>query len=172
MRAAIIIAFKNFRDEEYFVPKEILEKAGVELKTVSSQTGEAVGADGGTIKVDILIQDLKISDFDAIVFIGGPGALKYLDNEKSYKIIREAIEADKVLAAICIAPTILAKAGVLKGKKTTVWTSPLDRSPIEILEKNGAIYEDKSVVADGNIVTADGPAAAKSFAAAIIQNLK
>ncbi|PIR71487.1 MAG: hypothetical protein COU43_02395, partial [Candidatus Nealsonbacteria bacterium CG10_big_fil_rev_8_21_14_0_10_37_25] len=78
----------------------------------------------------------------------------------------------KVLASICISPVILAKAGVLKGKKATVWSSPMDKVPVRILEENEAIYQDKSVVADGKIVTANGPAAAEKFAKAIITALK
>jgi protease I len=57
----------------------------------------------------------------------------------------------------------LAKAGVLKGKKATVWSSSLDRGPVKILKENGVIYEDKDVVQDGKIITANGPGAAEEF---------
>lgn len=171
-KVAMIIAFKDFRDEEYFVPKEILEGAGAEIKNVSTQTGEAMGAEGGEVKINLLIQELNISDFDAIVFIGGPGALKYLDNENSYKVAKETISQNKVLAAICISSTILAKAGVLEGKKATVWSSSMDKSPIKILEENNAIYQADDVVADGKIITASGPAAAKKFGESIVDLLK
>jgi protease I len=170
-KIAIIIAFKDFRDEEYFVPKGILEEAGVEIKTASTEKGRAVGADGGEVEVDLLISEINISSFDAIVFIGGPGALKYLDNEDSYKVAKETISQGKVLAAICISPVILAKAGVLKGKKATVWSSPMDKSPIKILEENGAIYQDQPVVIDGKIITGAGPTAAEEFGKAIVNLL-
>lgn len=171
-KVAMIIAFRDFRDEEYFLPKEILEKAGVEIKTVSTEKGTALGADGGEVEVDLLISDINISDFEAVVFIGGPGALKYLDNENSYRVARETISQEKILAAICISPVILAKAGVLSGKKATVWSSPMDRSPVRTLEEKGATYEDKPVVVDGKIITANGPAAARQFGEAIIEALK
>lgn len=167
-KVAIIVAFKDFRDEEYFVPKRILEEAGVKITTVSTSLGTAVGADGGETESSFLLENLKSEDFDAIVFIGGPGCLKYLDNENSYRAARETISQDKVLAAICISPVILAKAGVLSGKKATVWSSPLDKSPIKILEENGAIYQDESVVVDGKIITALGPIAAKEFGKVIV----
>lgn len=171
-KVAMLIAFRDFRDEEYFVPREILEEAGAQIKTVSTQTGKAIGADGGEVQIDFILEDLKVSDFSAIVFIGGPGALKELDNEKSYGIAKETVKADKVLAAICISPTILAKARVLQGKKATVWSSPLDRSSIKILKENGAVYQDESVVTDGKIITANGPAAAQKFGQSIIEALK
>jgi protease I len=166
-KAVMVIAFKDFRDEEYFVPKEVLEDAGIEVKTASNQKGLARGADGGEIKVDLLVSEINPADFDAVVFIGGPGCLDNLDNENSYKIIKEMIAQGKVLASICISPVILAKAGVLQGKKATVWSSPMDRGPVKILEKNGADYQEESVVIDGKIVTGNGPSAAKEFGEAI-----
>jgi len=171
-KIAMIIAFKDFRDEEYFVPKEILEAAGAEIKTISTQLGSVVGADGGEAKVDLLISDINISDFDAIVFIGGPGTLKYLDDENSYQVARETISQNKVLAAICISPVILAKAGVLNGKRATVWSSIMDKSAIKILEEKGATYQDEDVVVDGKIVTASGPAVARKFGEAIVEQLQ
>jgi len=170
-KIAMIIAFRDFRDEEYFVPKEILEAAGVEIKTASNKTGTAIGADGGDVKVDLLVSEINPADFDAVVFIGGPGCLENLDNESSYRVAQETISQNRVLASICISPVILAKAGVLEGKKVTVWSSTMDKSPIKILEENGAIYEAKSIVRDGKIITANGPSAAKEFGKAIIEVL-
>jgi len=170
-KIVIIIAFKDFRDEEYFTPKEILETAGIEVKTASNKIGTAIGADGGEVKVDFLITDINAADFDGVVFIGGPGCLKNLDNEDSYRLIKEIVSQNKILASICISPVILAKAGVLERKRVTVWSSPLDRGPVKTLKENGAIYEDSSVVADGNIITANGPAAARKFSEAIIKAL-
>lgn len=164
---AMIIASRDFRDAEYFVPKEVLETAGAKITTVSNKSGTALGADGGEIKVDLLLSELRVADFDAIVFIGGPGALQHLDNQDSYRVAQETINQGKILAAICIAPAILANAGVLQGKKATVWTSAMDKSAAKILEDNGAIYEDKLVIADGKIVTGSGAAAAKEFGEAI-----
>jgi len=170
-KIAMIIAFRDFRDAEYFIPKEILEKAGAEVKTVSDKLGIAIGADGGDTQVDLLISNLNPKDFDAIIFIGGPGSLEHLDNETSYKVARETIGQDKVLGSICISPVILAKAGVLSGKRATVWSSSLDRGPVKILEEKGATYVDENVVVDGKLITANGPAAAKEFGQKILEVL-
>lgn len=170
-RAAFIIAFEDFRDEEYFVPKEILKKAGLEVVTVSTDRGKAKGADGATTEVDLLLENLEVDDFEVITFIGGPGALDHLDNENSYEIAKEAAKKDKLLSAICIAPVILAKAGVLEGKEATVWSSSMNKDSIETLEENGANYHDRAAVIDGNIVTAEGPQAARKFGEAIIHAL-
>lgn len=170
-KIAMIIAFKSFRDEEYFIPKEEFEKAGFVVTTVSSEKGTAIGASGGDTEVDLTLEDLDVDGFDAIVFVGGPGAYKYIDNSEAHRIAKETIEKDKVLAAICIAPAILARAGVLEGKKATVWSNILDKSAVKILEENGAIYEDKPVVVDGKIITANGPQSARDFAQKVIEIL-
>ena len=168
---AMIIAFRDFRDEEYFIPKQILESAGARITTVSSSLGKAVGKLGGDTDVNILLEDLNVLDYDAILFIGGPGAYNYFDNETAHKIAKTTVENDKILGAICIAPAILAKAGVLKGKKATVWSSLMDKSAVKILEEGGAIFQSEPVVVDGKIITASGPLAAKEFANAIINLL-
>lgn len=167
-KVAIIMAFKDFRDAEYFVPKEILEKAGATVTSVSTEKGKALGADGGDVEIEIATEELKVVDFDGIIFIGGPGALKYLDNEKSYTIIRETVSQGKILGSICISPVILAKAGVLKNKKATVWSSVLDRSAIRILKEEGATYVPEEVVIDGKIVTGNGPDASEEFASKLV----
>jgi len=171
-KAVFVIAFRDFRDPEYFVVKEILEKKKIEITTASNQLGTAIGADGGEAKVDILVSDVDPNNFDVVIFAGGPGALKALDNEDSYNLIRETLYNNKILAAICISPVILAKSGVLKNKKATVWSSPLDKSPVRILEENGACYEEKLVVKAGSIITGNGPNASRAFGEAIVQALE
>lgn len=172
MKVGLIIAFRNFRDEEYFLPKNVLENAGIKTLTISIKPGIAIGSRGGEARVDILIKDLNVEEFDGIIFIGGSGALAHLDNEKSYEIIRAVTEKNKVLGAICISPAILAKSKALRDKRATVWSSPLDRSAIKILKDNGVFYKDESVVVDGKIVTSNGPLAAQEFGQKLVEVLK
>ena len=170
-KVALIIAFEDFKDEEYFLPREILESNKVNVTVVSNNLGQAKGTAGNEVEVDVLLQDVLVEDYQAIVFIGGPGALKNLDNSESYQIAHQAVAENKILAAICIAPTILAKAGVLKNKQATIWSSALDKSPIKTLEAHGAVYQDKNVVIDGKIITANGPQAAQEFGQALVKVL-
>lgn len=160
-----IVAKQDFRDKEYFIPKEILENKGHNIKTASNADieKEAIGADGGKTKIDLNINEIKVDDFDAVIFIGGPGALENLDNNQSYQIANETIAQNKLLAAICVSPAILAKSGVLNVKKATVWNSLFDKNGIEALKNNGAEFVDKNVVQDGNIITSNGPQAAEEF---------
>jgi len=171
-KIAMIIAFRDFRDEEYFIPKQTWEAAGAEITTVSTSLGKAIGKLGGDTEVNLLLENLKPEEFDAVVFVGGPGAYNYIDNETCHKIARETIESGKILGAICIAPAILAKAGVLSSKKATVWHSIMDKSAVKILEENGADFQEGPVVVDGKIITGNGPNAAKEFANEIINLLR
>lgn len=157
-KVAMIIAPNNFRDEELFVPKEILEKSGAKVFVVSKDVSEARGMLGGRAKVEIDLKDLNVDDFDAIVFVGGTGASIYFDDKKALEIAKRAFEKNKVLAAICIAPSILANAGVLEGKRATAFPSEEEN-----LKEKGAIYTDEDVTVDGKIVTAKGPFAAEKF---------
>lgn len=168
---AMIIASKDFRDEEYFVTKEVLERQGNKVKAISNDK-KAIGKFGGEVVADILIKDLEIDNFDAVVFVGGSGAIELLDNDISYNICKECIKRDKILGAICISPVILAKSGVLRGKKASVWSSNMDKSAIFILEENGAIYSSEPVTVDGNIITANGLDASSDFALNIDKILK
>lgn len=167
-KIAIVIAFRNFRDTEYYFPRKALENITSNIIIVSTSTGTALGVNGGEVSVDVLLKDLEVENFDAVVFIGGEGCLKYLDNQGSYRLIQEVVSKNKLLGAICISPVILAKAGVLNGKNATVWSNILNKSPIKILEENGATYKDELVVVDEKIVTANGPAAAKEFGESLV----
>jgi protease I len=165
-KVAIIIASENFRDEEYFVTKEVLEKNGISVTTVCDKT-KAIGKFGGEAFADLLINDLNVDDFDAIIFAGGLGAVKLFDNEMTYMILRKAVIMKKLIAAICIAPTLLAKSGILKNKRATVWSTDMDKSAIRIIQLNDGIYERKSIVQDGNIITAENAEYAQEFGEAI-----
>jgi protease I len=169
---AIVIPFEDFRDEEYFKTTETLLKGGLKIRIVSNKIGTAKGVDGGGVNTDLVLDKIKLQEVQGVVFIGGPGTLDYLDNEASYSLLREAARQEKLIGAICIAPTILAKSGILNGKKATVWASTLDRKPIAILEAGGAEYINEKVVQDEMVITANGPAAAEMFGQAILKAVK
>lgn len=162
----MIIAGRNFRDEEFFEPKEEFEKNGFKVTTASSVSGNVRGVLGGWTKADYQLIEVKVDDYDAIVFVGGGGAKEYFDNKTAHKIARDAFEKGKVVSAICIAPSILANAGILKNKKATSYPSQEGN-----LSKKGAVFSYEPVVRDGNIITAIGPSAARDFGKMIIEAL-
>ncbi len=164
----MIVAPRDFREEEYFIPKEIWENAKFKVETASSALGLAYGKQGRQARVDFLIEQVEIKDYCAIVLVGGPGARRYLKNLNLRRLLEQAAAASLVLAAICIAPLILASAGILQGKKATVWSSSDDQTAVQALAEQGASYLDQSVVVDGRLVTANGPAASREFAQKVL----
>lgn len=163
----IIIASNNFRDEEYNHPREIFEVEGATVTVASTTKKEVTGMLGMKVTPDILISEVNIDDYDAVVFVGGSGANEYWEDKKAHEIAKEAYSKGKVIGAICISPVTLARAGLLKDKKVTVYPSE-----IENIKKEGAIYTGNSVEVDGKIVTGDGPSAAKEFGKKIVELLK
>ncbi len=163
----MIVAGQNFRDEEFFQPREKFEKAGFKVAVASATTETAKGMLGGKVKPDLALKDVVAGDYKAVVFVGGGGASQYFDDPVAHTIAQDTAKSANILAAICIAPVILAKAGVLKGKKATVWST--DGSELQIY---GAKYTGERVVRDGNIITANGPFSALAFAQEIINALQ
>lgn len=166
-KVLFVIAQQGFQDHEYLEPKKVLETGGVQTKTASKTTNEALGKLGARVKPDLALKEARAQDYDAIIFVGGPGAASYFDDEQALKLARDADHAGKILAAICIAPVILANAGVLKGKRATVWPSEGGN-----LRAKGAEYTGEDVTRDGRVITASGPQAAREFGQAILKALK
>jgi len=167
----MVIARKDFRDEEYFIPKKIFEDNGAEVKTASSKIGAILGFLGGETEADMTIKNSKAEDFDAVVFVGGNGAQEYFEDEEAHRVIRDFYGAGKTIGAICIAPVILAKTSILKDKKATVWQSPTDKTGPRILEQAGCSVSTSSIEKSDNIITANGREASEEFANEIVGEL-
>lgn len=166
-KVVFITAPEIFRDEEYAVPKQILESNRIKVVTASTKKGEITGKLGMKAVSDMTIDEVNLSDFDAIVYVGGAGASVFFENPVALKLAQDFFAAGKPTTAICIAPTTLANAGVLKGKTATVFP---DGQPA--LAQGGANYTGKSLEIDGNIITANGPEAAEEFGKAVLEALK
>lgn len=158
----VVLAPEDFRDEEFLEPKAVLESKKATITVSSKGVKAAKGKLGASANIDKDIMAVNADDYDAVVFIGGPGASVYFEDTTALDLAKEAHEKGKVVAAICIAPSILANAGILEGKKATCFSSEASN-----LEAQGASYTGKDVEVDGNIITASGPAAAKKFGEAI-----
>ncbi len=161
-----VIAQRIFRDEEYAHPRDVLETRGFEVVTASEEAGPAVGRFGLEVEADIALEDAVASGYDAVVFIGGAGAATFFDDPLAHNIARTLHEDGRVVAAICIAPSTLAHAGLLDGIRVTSF--PSQREDLEI---HGAIWTGADVEIDGSIITASGPDAARAFGEAIADSL-
>ncbi len=171
MKVLMIVAQTGFQHIEYNDTNDELEKAGVDVSVASFEKAEAIGKDGSKTDVDIGIKGVDVSGYDAVVLIGGPGAGRQLvGNQDVIKLVQDFDNSEKVVAAICISPVVLAQARLLDGRKATVWNG--DEKQEEILTAEGAEYVEEDVVVDTRIITANGPDAAREFGKTIVKVLK
>ena len=167
----VMVIVDQFEDIEFFGVKEILENSGVEVIIASTDTaGEINSVNGQSTKADIKISDMNTIDFTAIVITGGYGVKDALwDNEELRNYIISAYNSGKYIAAMCAAPPILAKAGLLIDKNATMF--PWDEG-IKVLTNNGAKYTDElPVVVEGNIITGGPPETTVDFGIKIVEIL-
>jgi protease I len=165
-KVLMVIAPIDFRDEEYFETRKVLEEFGNKI-TVANSTGQpSKSMFGKIVRPDKTIYDVNEKDFDAVVFVGGSGTKVYFDNQQALSLAKEFNKSGKVVAAICIAPTILVNADILNGKNATCF--PSERDNINAVGS----YTGKPVEVDGKIITANGPLAAKEFGKKIAETLK
>jgi protease I len=162
-KAVLIVPPAQFADNELFDTQQILKDAGIAAVVVSSKIGVLQGASGGIVASEITIDNLKVENYDAVIFIGGPGAADYFTNLIVLNIVREASARNKVIAAISSAPMILSNAGVLRGIRAT--GLPQQR---EQMKKAGTQFTGSVVERDGRIITANDSSAAVQFARAIV----
>lgn len=165
----IVIAPERFRDEELEQPRRALEAAGHRVTVASTRPGTATGMLGTKVAIDATLAQVKAEDCDALVIAGGSGAPQHLwDAGPLIALVKAVHAAGRPVGAICLAPPVLARAGILHRRRATCF--PADRALLE-LKRGGATPVEEPVVRDGTIVTANGPEAAAAFGDALAQLL-
>jgi protease I len=154
-RRALFVIYRRFEDNEYGVTRAILEELGVAATVASLTTDVVEGMAGTEVQPDAVLADVHGADYDAVIFVGGRGY--QLDDPEGQRIAREAVAEGRVVAAICIAPLTLARAGVVEGKRVTTAVEP------DVMEAAGATVTFAGVERDGNIITANSPGGARRF---------
>ncbi len=151
----------GFEEIEALAPVDFLLRAGVQVKTVGVSGKFCRGAHGINVEADILLGDVQLDDnLQGIILPGGmPGAENLNNSEEVQKAIDYCSKNNKIIGAICAAPFILGRKGLLKGKNATCFPGFED----ELL---GANIVDSGVIIDGTIVTAKGAGVAWEFGAA------
>ena len=165
--ALIFLPKKDFNEEEFTIIKKRLLKAGKQVFITSDDHLVCSGSKGMKVKSDISFYNVNVNNFSSLILIGGSGSRNYWENQSLHKIIKRFFEAKKVIAAICSSPIILAKAGILQNKKATCFSE----EKMELINA-GIDYQDRNVVIDGNVVTADNVHSALQFVEAVLQLTK
>ncbi len=165
-RALLITPQRDFVDAELYETKRQLELASVQVLIASVRAGRIVGSFGNGGQANLSLSQVKVEDFDAFIFVGGVGSIRFINNSDAMNLIRQASVQRKVLAASGNAPTILANAGVLNGIRVTALLSERDN-----LLFAGAAYTGTTVQKDGSVVTSIGAVAIPQFVTSIVEAL-
>ena len=167
MKAVCIFLAEGFEEMEAMFPLDIMRRGGLNVKTVSVTGNKTViSSHLVPIVADLLFEELKEEDVEMIVLPGGlPGATNLDAHAGLDKLIMSFAAAGKPLAAICAAPMVYGKRGLLKGKKATCY--PGFEQYLEGADCTGAMVEK-----DGNIITGKGPGVAAEFALALVEYLE
>ena len=163
-KTALVILHSDFEEIEAITTIDVLDRAGIDITIASREESlNVTGRSGITVLANALLPDALGDTYDVLIIPGGPGTPRMLDDERILQAIKEYINPGKILAAICAAPIILQKAGVLVGKRFTSHNSVWNLLP-EVDRKH-------AVLTDNNLVTGNGPAAAIPFALAIVESV-
>ena len=156
----------GFEETEALAPLDILRRGGVEVKTVGVTGGYVTGAHGITVKADILPPIALKDNTEAVILPGGGVGTQNLDASVLVKeAVQSAYSSGKLVCAICAAPSVLGKMGLLRGKKATCYPG---------FEKylDGAELSEANVAESGNVITANGMGAALYFGFAVLARLR
>ena len=159
----------GFEEIEALCPYDLLLRAGIPTKTVSiNETTLVTGTHGIKVHADITLSEME-EEFEGIMLPGGlPGATNLYDDERVINLLYSFAAENKITAAICAAPMVLDKAGLLENRSFTMYPA---EDLYKYLRDNKRPQSDL-VVVDGKVITGKGPGATFKFAAAIAEALQ
>ena len=157
---------EGFEEIEAISVIDILRRADIEVVTAGLKEGLAEGSHKVKVLPDALLDKIDFRDFDGLILPGGaPGFVNLGNDQRILDMAREMDGAGKCVAAICAAPSVLIKAGVLQGRRATV--SPSGKEQVEAC----ADFHEDRVVVDKNLITSRAPGTALEFALRLVEAL-
>lgn len=165
MPKVVVLLADGFEEVEAMAIVDVLRRAKIEVTMAGLHAGPVASARKVLVLPDTGIDTIRADDFDMIVLPGGqPGSDNLNADPRVKALVRSFSDKGKLTGAICAAPTVLASAGVLEGKRATSYPTCRGRM-------GASLYEEKAVVEDGNIVTSRGPGTALCFGLALVRKL-
>jgi 4-methyl-5(b-hydroxyethyl)-thiazole monophosphate biosynthesis len=166
VKRVLVPLAEGFEEIEAVAIIDVLRRAGLEVTTAALRPGPVCGAHGISVEADAELEDLEARDFDVVVLPGGmPGTTNLMEDERVLAAVRELSAAGKPTAAICAAPMVLAKAGVVKGVPVT--SHPSVRGKLG----DAVVRSEPRVLRSGKVLTSQGPGTAIEFALALVSDL-
>ena len=162
----LLLLADGFEEIEALCPLDVLRRLEADIKTVGITGKRVTGAHGITVEADLLPDDRLLDKVDHLILPGGmPGSSNLDESEFTDKLIKSVLSKNGKIGAICAAPLVLGKRGILKGKRATCYPG------FEGLLEGAILCSDESVVIDGNIITAKGMGVALPFAKTLASEL-
>ncbi len=148
----------GFEEVEAIAPVDVLRRCGIDVKTVGVTGPDVTGAHGMTLHADLTADDVTAADLpDAVILPGGMPGTRNLDQSDLVRdTLRRCARGNRLICAICAAPSVLGHLGLLSGKRATCF-------PGFENELDCAVYTAEPVTCDGNFITANGPGSALLF---------
>ncbi len=163
-----ILAENLYQEMELWVPYYRLKEVGGTVTIVGTGTAKTYTSKHGyPVNADVSADEVKEADFDAVVIPGGFAPDLMRRSAAMVRLVREAFEAGKVVAAICHGGWMLCSAGVLRGKTATGFFSIKDD-----MVNAGARFVDQEVVVDGNLITSRKPDDLPAFCRELVKALE
>ncbi|MBI4689929.1 MAG: type 1 glutamine amidotransferase [Nitrospirae bacterium] len=164
---ALIISADNFEDTELLVPYYRMKEDDIHVDIASMKKGKIKGIHGYEMNVDKTLKEVNPDDYAVLILPGGKAPEAVRKEKEAIEIARHFFEKKKPVSAICHGPQTLITAGLLKGRHATCY-----KSVAQEMKEAGAIYEDKEVVVDGNLVTSRQPSDLPAFLRETMKLLK
>jgi len=164
---ALIISADSFEDTELLVPYYRLKEEGVDVHVASMTKKKIKGKHGYEVDIDKTLKELNPDDYDLLLLPGGKAPEAIRKEKDALEIAKHFFQQSKPVSAICHGPQILITADLLRGRHATCY-----KSVAQELKDSGAIYEDKEVVVDGNLVTSRQPSDLPAFLRETIRKLR
>jgi protease I len=163
----LILAEDGFEDLEFLVPYYRFKEAGLEVDIASREKGEIEGKHGYKVTANRTYEEINPDEYDMLLIPGGKSPTRVRKEEAALAITRHFMEGRKPVAAICHGPQVLISAGVIRGRHATCAYQVVDE-----LKEAGAIYEDRKVVVDDNLVTSRMPDDLPYFLQEVMKKVK
>ncbi len=155
MKKVAILAAPGFEEIELMAPLDILRRLNMAVVLAGVQSDKVVSTHEVTVSTDTMLDKLHADKLDALILPGGAGSWVLRDTPEVIHLVKKMHEAGKLVAAICAAPIVLAKAGLVRDRNVTAYPA---QDVYRELNEAGA-----HIVKDGNMLTANGPGAAMLF---------
>lgn len=164
---ALIISADNFEDTELLVPLYRLQEEGVQVDIASFKRGSIKGKHGYVVDANKTLKEIKPDEYEILILPGGKAPETIRKEKDAIEIAKYFFQKKKPVSAICHGPQILITAGLMKGRRATCY-----KSVAQEMKESGALYEDKEVVVDENLVTSRQPSDLPAFMRETMRLLK